>query len=97
DGIAIRAPIPEAVADMRETVHDVVLVSDDAIRSAMRLAWRAGGVTVEPAGAAGLAALLDPAHPWRGQRVATVLCGGNCTDQQVRDWLLGVDSRGQSP
>jgi threonine dehydratase len=88
DGIAIREPIAEAVGDMRSLVHDVVLVSDDAIRQAMRLLWRAGGLVVEPAGAAGLAPLLDAAHRWRGARVATVLCGGNCTDAQVRDLLL---------
>lgn len=88
DGIAIREPIPEAIADMRDVVHDVVCVSDDAIRDAMRLAWRVGGMVVEPAGAAGLAPLLDPAHPWRDARVATVWCGGNCSDAQVRELLL---------
>lgn len=88
DGIAVREPIPEAVADMRDVVRDVVCVSDDAIRDAMRLLWRTGGLVVEPAGAAGLAPLLDPAHPWRGARVASILCGGNCTDAQVRELLL---------
>ncbi|MCU0648923.1 MAG: pyridoxal-phosphate dependent enzyme [Gemmatimonadaceae bacterium] len=88
DGIAIREPIAEAVADMRDVVHDVVTVSDEAIRDAMRVVWRAGGVVVEASGAAGLAALLDAAHPWRGLRVATVLCGGNCTDAQVAEVQL---------
>jgi threonine dehydratase len=88
DGIAIREPIAEAVSDMCALVHDVVLVSDAAIRDAMRLLWRTGGLVVEPAGAAGLAPLLDSAHRWRGARVATILCGGNCTDAQVRELLL---------
>jgi threonine dehydratase len=88
DGIAVREPIAEAVADMRDVVDDVWLVDDARILEAMRLVWRAAGLVVEPAGAAGLAALLSSAHGLGGQPVATVLCGGNCSDQQVQEWLL---------
>ena len=87
DGIAVRVPIPEAVIDMRATVDDVVLVPDDAIRRAMRLLFVHAGLVVEPAGAAGVAALL--AYPaLRGSRLATVLCGGNVTPAQAAEWLF---------
>lgn len=89
DGIAVRVPIPEALDDLRGTVDDVLLVEDSHILAAMRLLYRHAGLLVEPAGAAGVAALL--AHPelFRGQHVATPLCGSNLTDEQVRAWVLG--------
>src|SRR5258706_1269730 len=73
DGIAVRVPVPEAVIDMQGTVDDVLLVSEDAIRRAMRLLFVHAGLVVEPAGAAGVAAVLE--HPMlRGSRLATGLC-----------------------
>lgn len=86
DGIAVRVPVPEAVADMRGTVDEVLLVGDDAIRHAMQLAFRHAGLLVEPAGVVGIAALLE--HPaLRPLRAATVLCGSNLTGEQVARWL----------
>jgi peptide deformylase len=89
DGIGVRVPIPEAVVDMRGIVDEVRLVSDEHIIHAMRLLYRQAGLLVEPAGAAGLAVLLDSGGEFRDARVATVLCGGNLTDDQVRRWVLG--------
>ena len=87
DGIAVRVPIPQAVADMRGLVDDVLLVDDACILDGLRLAFRYAGLLLEPSGAAGIAAIL--AHPARfaGRRVATVLCGGNLTPAQAADWL----------
>jgi threonine dehydratase len=86
DGIAVRVPVPDAVQDMRGLVDEVVLVTDDAILRAMRLLYRETGLLVEPSGAAGIAAVLS--GDFAGQRLATVLCGGNLTDGQVRNWIL---------
>jgi threonine dehydratase len=62
----------------RRFVDEVVLVSDDQIRAAMRLLFRSAKLAVEPAGAAALAALM---HPLRqrldGQCVGLVVCGAN--------------------
>jgi threonine dehydratase len=86
DGIAVRRPVPEALADMQGTVDDVLLVGDAAIERAMRLLFDKAGQLVEPAGAAGVAAVLE--HPsLRGQRLATVLCGSNLTREQIAHWL----------
>lgn len=88
DGIGVRVPVPEALDDLRGMVDELVLVDDGAILAAMRLLWRTHGLVVEPAGAAGLAALVaDPAR-WRGATVATPLCGGNVTDADAARWLL---------
>jgi threonine dehydratase len=86
DGIAVRLPVPEALADMRGTVDDVLLVSEQAIERAMRLVFTEAGLIVEPAGVVGIAAVLE--HPaLRSQRLSTVLCGSNLTGEQVERWL----------
>ncbi len=87
DGIAVRLPVPEAVADMQGTVDDAILVSDEAILAAMKLLHEHLGLVVEPSGAVGVAAILAEPARFRDQLVATVLCGGNLTAQQMRQWL----------
>ena len=88
DGIAVRVPVPEAVPLLREVVDEVVEVSEEALVAAVRLLHRTLGLVVEPAGAAGVAALLD--HPDRfrslfgGLSVATPLCGGNADPALLR-------------
>ncbi|MFA6113864.1 MAG: pyridoxal-phosphate dependent enzyme [Sphingomonas sp.] len=77
DGIAVRVPIPYAVECVRRVVDDVVLVDDHAIRTAMALIAEHLDLVVEPAGAAGLAALIAEPDRWRGQKVVIPLCGGN--------------------
>ncbi len=87
DGIGVRSPVPEALESLRPVVDDVVLVTDDAMLAAMRLLFLEAGLVVEPAGAAGLAALLEHAPRWQGALVATPVCGGNLTGEQIRRWL----------
>jgi threonine dehydratase len=86
DGIAVRAPIPDAFAQARTLVEHVVSVSEDEILAAMRVLHRDAGLVVEPAGAAGLAAIDSSfAH----HRVGVIVTGGNITDEQAQRWLLG--------
>lgn len=88
DGIAVRVPIPEAVSDMRGMVDEVRLVPDRHIVHAMKLLYRQAGLLVEPAGAAGLAALLDAGSEFHDAPVATVICGGNLAHEQASRWLF---------
>jgi len=87
DGIAVRVPVQEALEIMRKTVDDVMLVTDDEIVDAMRLVHRGAGLVVEPAGAAGIAAIAKRWNDFAGKRVAVVLTGGNVTEEQMRTWL----------
>jgi threonine dehydratase len=92
DGIAVRCPVPAAVADMQGTLDEVLLVGDAAIERAMRLVFSTAGLVIEPAGVVGVAAVLE--HPiLRSGRLATVLCGSNLTREQVARWLDGGDFR----
>ena len=87
DGIGVRTPIAEALDDMRGIVDDVILVSDESIIESMRLAFEHAGLVTEPAGMAGVAALLEHAS-LRGTDSATIVCGSNITREQAQKWLF---------
>lgn len=87
DGIAVRTPVPESLDYLAPVVDEVVLVSEASLRQAMRLVLDTMGLVVEPAGVAGVAALIQHREQFAGGRSATVLCGSNLTRAQIRDWL----------
>jgi threonine dehydratase len=87
DGIGVRVPIPEAVTDMTGIVDDVHLVEDAAIIDAMRLMHRKAGIVTEPSGAAGVAAILSRKDHFKRRRIATIICGGNLTVEQMQQYL----------
>jgi threonine dehydratase len=72
----------------RRYVDDVVLVTDEEILSAMRDLLGYAKLVVEPAGAAGVAALLVGKIPLdRGMRVAAVISGGNVDLDRLKQLL----------
>jgi threonine dehydratase len=87
DGIGVRVPVPEALDDLAGLLDDILLVEDEMMLAAMRLAHQELGLVLEPSGAVGLAALLADGARFRGQLVGTILCGGNLTPEQMRQWL----------
>ncbi|MBB5695827.1 threonine ammonia-lyase [Muricoccus pecuniae] len=95
DGIAVRVPVPYALACMGATVDAVLAVSEESILAAMRLVHESLGLAVEPAGVAGAAALIEHGPRFRGGRVATVLCGGNLTPDQIQRWLCPPTPAGE--
>jgi threo-3-hydroxy-L-aspartate ammonia-lyase len=90
-GDLVVAPVPTTIADgqqgdrlgprtlevMRERVDEVVGVTDDEIRAAMRVLFDRMKQVVEPSGASALAAVLSGAVDARGRRVGVTLSGGN--------------------
>ena len=74
---------------VRHHVEDVVLVSDDEIRVAMAFVLERAKLLVEPAGAAGVAALLAGRIPLADGPVVAVLSGGNVDLDRLPD-LLGT-------
>ena len=75
------------MTDLAPVVDEVLLVEDSALIRAMQLVFRQHGLLVEPAGVAGLAAAMTFRERFRGARVATPLCGGNLTSEQIQQWL----------
>ena len=87
DGIAVRVPVAEALTDLAVILDDIWLIEDEDLLSAMRWAHQHLGIVLEPAGAAGLAAIIKRRAELAGQLVATIFCGGNLTEEQRRRWL----------
>jgi threonine dehydratase len=77
--------VSESVARLVALVDEMVLVEDDTLLEAMRLAVNTLGLLLEPSGAAGLAAIR--AHDLPGSRFATVLTGSNVRPEHLR--LIG--------
>lgn len=71
----VTTPVPESFDRVLALVDDVVTVSDDDMRSAIDLVAATTGVLVEPAGAAGVAAVARHRDRLPGERVAVLLTG----------------------
>ncbi|WP_446221851.1 threonine ammonia-lyase [Nocardia sp. IBHARD005] len=77
DGIAVGLPGAVPFAHVAELVSEIVTVEEDALSEALLLCLERAKLIVEPAGAAGVAALLTSAlHDLPGP-VVTILSGGN--------------------
>jgi len=90
DGIAVRVPVRESLLTLKGLVDEILLVEDEAMIDAMRLVLRHHGLVTEPSGVAGLAAAVTYKQQFRGAHVATPLCGGNVTAEQMRHWFSEV-------
>src|SRR5262249_54585147 len=77
EGMATRVSASMTLEIMRRLVQDIVLVSDDELRSAVRLLLRLTHNLAEGAGAASTAAALRLKDQVAGKTVVGVLSGGN--------------------
>jgi threonine dehydratase len=73
---------------IRRYVDDIVTVPEDAIVSAMRLAWEILKIIIEPSSAVALAAVLERRVPVAGRSVGVILSGGN-VDLDRLPWMAG--------
>jgi len=77
EGIAVKDAGLLTRRVVAELVEDIVLVPERAIERAVQVMIEQQRLVAEGAGAAGIAALLHDPERFAGQRVATVVCGGN--------------------
>ena len=78
DSLGAPHAAPYSFGLCRRYVDELVLVDDDALRSAMWLLFSSAKLAVELAGAAATAALCGPLRDrLRGKRVAVIVCGAN--------------------
>lgn len=92
DGQQTTSPGLGTFSVMSRLVDEIVLVSDDEIRTAMRFAFERLRVVLEPSGACALAALLAGRVELAGGRVGVTLSGGN-VDVDRFTTLLGPEVR----
>jgi threonine dehydratase len=81
DGLAASAPGKLTFELAQRYVDEMVLVEETEMLRAIRLLFEWEHLLAEPAGAAGLAALLYHHRPVPNERVVVVLSGGNVTDE----------------
>ncbi len=89
DGIAVRVPVPEALAVYAAGADRVLRVSDDEVANAIRAYYTDTHNLAEGAGAAPLAALLQERQRMAGRRVGVILCGGNIDADWMSEVLAG--------
>jgi threonine dehydratase len=87
EGLATRAPFDLPQSILRRDLDDFVLVSDAALRHAMRLLIEKTRNLVEGAGAASFAAACSMGDRLRGKRVALILSGGNITAAGLKELM----------
>ncbi|MCO1575452.1 pyridoxal-phosphate dependent enzyme [Crossiella sp. SN42] len=99
-GERVSVPVPRTIADgqaaeipgeltfsiNRRLVDEVVLVSDEEIRAAMRFAFERLKIVLEPSGATPLAALLTGKLP-TGGRIGAILSGGNISPERFAELI----------
>ncbi len=94
EGLSTRVAFDLPLTILWRHLHDLVLVSDADMLSAMALYLEKTHLLAEAAGAAPLAAALRLRQRLRGSRVVLMLSGGNATLAQVGAALCGGRGRG---
>ncbi|MFI5593102.1 pyridoxal-phosphate dependent enzyme [Amycolatopsis sp. NPDC051758] len=101
-GERVAIPVPRTIADgqaaeipgeltfsiNRHLVDEIAVVTDDAIREAMRFVFERLKLVVEPSGATGIAALLSGQVPGPG-KVGVIISGGNVSPERFAELIDG--------
>src|SRR5438046_257294 len=77
DGIAVRRAGEKTLPLVQKYVDDIVTVDEEEIANAVLLLLEREKTLAEGAGAAGLAALINPKVQLAGKKLAAVICRGN--------------------
>jgi threonine dehydratase len=94
EGMATRVPADMTLEIMKRHIDDIVLVSDDELRDAIRLLLRVTHNLAEGAGAASTAAAFRLREQMAGKTVVGVLSGGNLDLRELGN-ILNDGERGR--
>lgn len=72
---------------MQSLLSEIITVSEDEIKSALRLVLERMKLVIEPSAAVGVAALLKEKHRFSGKKIGVILCGGNLDFSALPDLL----------
>ncbi len=99
-GLVEKAPFINTIADglmttlsertlkiIKEHVTDILLVSDEEIKAALRLVYERMKIIIEPSCAVPLAAVLKNPNLFKGKKVGIILSGGNVDLSKFKDWF----------
>lgn len=95
DGLKPVRPGNLTFAHVKQTVDDVVTVSDEEILDAVAFCFRTSRLVLEPSGAAGVAALLARRLPLTRGPVVAILSGGNVEPSRYAEWLQRAEGPGE--
>lgn len=84
EGMATRVPAEMTLELMRKYVHEIVLVTEEELREAIRLLLRVTHNLAEGAGAASTAAALRIRERLTGKTVVGILSGGNLDMRELK-------------
>lgn len=90
EGMATRVPASMTLELMRRVVHEMVLVSDESLRTAIVRLLRATHNLAEGAGAASTAAAWQLRERFAGKKVVGVLSGGNLDLRELGKLLAQI-------
>ncbi|HEX6191751.1 MAG TPA: pyridoxal-phosphate dependent enzyme [Chitinophagaceae bacterium] len=68
---------------IRDHVKEVITVSDQEIKDALRLVWERMKIIVEPSGVVPLAAILKRSKDFKGKKIGIIFSGGNVDLKKV--------------
>lgn len=88
EGLATSRAYELPLKILREKLNDIVLVSDQEMRQAIRIILRATGQVAELSGAASTAAAFKVKDQLAGNKVVLLLTGGNIEPEQLARILL---------
>jgi len=92
DGQQTQSPGEITFRIAREERVQVVTVSDDQIREAMRFAFDRLKIVIEPSGATSLAAVLCGGIPVTGKRAGVIISGGNVDAKRFAELISPLSS-----
>jgi threonine dehydratase len=86
DGL-LTAVSERTLAILREHIKEVLTVSDDEIKAALRLVYERMKIVIEPSSAVPLAALLKNKEKFAGKKVGLIFTGGNVDLAKFGEWF----------
>lgn len=99
-GVVEKAPFVKTIADglmtslstqtlsiIQENVKDILLVSEDEIKAALRLVYERMKIVVEPSCVVPLAAVLRNKKLFEGKKTGIILTGGNVDLSKFAEWF----------
>lgn len=72
---------------IRENVKEILLVSEEDIKAALKLVYERMKVLVEPSGVVPLAAILKNKERFKNKRIGLIFTGGNVDVTKISEWM----------